>query len=83
MRTLYFKIRTATRTGVLTAKSPRQAALEAANRVYNDIKLRGRRTKKMHSLEFGIAFRISILLAPKLIMHKMLRCNKLDSEITR
>jgi hypothetical protein len=34
--------------GVFTGKSPRQAALKAANRGYTDIKLRERSTKKVH-----------------------------------
>jgi len=34
--------------GVFTGKSPRQAALKAANRGHTDIKLRERGTKKMH-----------------------------------
>ena len=34
--------------GVITGKSPRQAALKAANQGYTDIKLRERGTKKMH-----------------------------------
>jgi len=34
--------------GVFTGKSPRQAALKAANRGFTDIKLRERGTKKMH-----------------------------------
>jgi hypothetical protein len=34
--------------GVFTGKSPRQAALKAANRGYTDIKLRERGTKKVH-----------------------------------
>jgi hypothetical protein len=34
--------------GVFTGKSPRQAALKAANRDYTDIKLRERGTKKVH-----------------------------------
>ena len=35
-------------TGVFTGKSPRQAALKAANRGHTDIKLRERGTKKLH-----------------------------------
>ena len=34
--------------GVFTGRSPRQAALKAANRGYTDIKLRERGTKKVH-----------------------------------
>ena len=34
--------------GVFTGRSPRQAALKAANRDYTDIKLRERGTKKVH-----------------------------------
>jgi hypothetical protein len=34
--------------GVFAGKSPRQAALKAANRGYKDIKLRERGTKKVH-----------------------------------
>jgi hypothetical protein len=34
--------------GVFSGKSPRQAALKAANRGYKDIKLRERGTKKVH-----------------------------------
>ena len=34
--------------GVFTGKSPRQAALKAANRDYTEIKLRERGTKKVH-----------------------------------
>jgi len=34
--------------GVFTGKSPRQAALKAANRGHTDIKLRERGTKKVH-----------------------------------
>jgi hypothetical protein len=34
--------------GVFTGKSPRQAALKAANRGYTDIPLRERGTKKVH-----------------------------------
>lgn len=34
--------------GVFTGRSPRQAALKAANRGYIDIKLRERGTKKVH-----------------------------------
>jgi hypothetical protein len=34
--------------GVFTGKSPRQAALKAANRGFTDIKLRERGTKKVH-----------------------------------
>ncbi len=34
--------------GVFTGKSPRQAALKAANRGYTDIRLRERGTKKVH-----------------------------------
>ena len=34
--------------GVFTGKSPRQAALKAANRGHNDIRLRERGTKKVH-----------------------------------
>ncbi len=34
--------------GVFTGKSPRQAALKAANRGYTDIRLRERNTKKIH-----------------------------------
>ncbi len=34
--------------GVFAGKSPRQAALKAANRGYMDIKLRERGTKKVH-----------------------------------
>jgi hypothetical protein len=34
--------------GVFTGKSPRQAALKAANHGYTDIKLRERGTKKVH-----------------------------------
>jgi hypothetical protein len=34
--------------GVFSGKSPRQAALKAANRGYTDIKLRERGTKKVH-----------------------------------
>ena len=34
--------------GVFTGKSPRQAALKAANRGYTDIQLRERGTKKVH-----------------------------------
>ncbi len=34
--------------GVFTGRSPRQAALKAANRGYTDIKLRERGTKKLH-----------------------------------
>lgn len=34
--------------GVFTGKSPRQAALKAANRGYTEIKLRERGTKKVH-----------------------------------
>jgi hypothetical protein len=35
-------------TGVFTGKSPRQAALKAANRGHTDIRLRERGTKKVH-----------------------------------
>jgi hypothetical protein len=34
--------------GVFTGRSPRQAALKAANRGHTDIKLRERGTKKVH-----------------------------------
>jgi hypothetical protein len=34
--------------GVFTGKSPRQAALKAANRGITDIRLRERKTKKVH-----------------------------------
>jgi hypothetical protein len=34
--------------GVFTGRSPRQAALKAANRGYTDIRLRERGTKKLH-----------------------------------
>jgi hypothetical protein len=34
--------------GVFTGKQPRQAALKAANRGFEDIKLRERGTKKVH-----------------------------------
>jgi hypothetical protein len=34
--------------GIFSGKSPRQAALKAANRGYTDIKLRERGTKKVH-----------------------------------
>ena len=34
--------------GVFTGKSPRQAALKAANRGHTDIRLRERGTKKVH-----------------------------------
>jgi hypothetical protein len=34
--------------GIFCGKSPRQAALKAANRGYTDIKLRERGTKKVH-----------------------------------
>ena len=34
--------------GVFTGKSPRQAALKAANRGHTDIRLRERGTKKLH-----------------------------------
>jgi hypothetical protein len=34
--------------GVFTGKQPRQAALKAANRGHTDIRLRERRTKKIH-----------------------------------
>ena len=34
--------------GIFTGKAPRQAALKAANRGYTDIKLRERKTKKVH-----------------------------------
>ena len=34
--------------GVFTGKSPRQAALKAANRGHKDIRLRERGTKKVH-----------------------------------
>jgi len=34
--------------GIFTGKSPRQAALKAANRGHTDIKLRERGTKKVH-----------------------------------
>ena len=34
--------------GVFTGKSPRQAALKAANRGHTDIRLRERGTKKIH-----------------------------------
>ncbi len=34
--------------GVFTGRSPRQAALKAANRGYTDIRLRERGTKKVH-----------------------------------
>jgi hypothetical protein len=34
--------------GVFTGKQPRQAALKAANRGYEDIRLRERGTKKVH-----------------------------------
>ena len=37
--------------GVFTGKSPRQAALKAANRGYKKIKLRERGTKKYHIYE--------------------------------
>ena len=37
--------------GVFTGKSPRQAALKAANRGYTDIRLRERGTKKVHLFE--------------------------------
>ena len=37
--------------GVFTGKSPRQAALKAANRGHKDIKLRERGTKKVHIFE--------------------------------
>ena len=37
--------------GVFTGKSPRQAALKAANRGYTDIRLRERGTKKIHLFE--------------------------------
>jgi hypothetical protein len=36
---------------VFTGRSPRQAALKAANRGYTDIKLRERGTKKVHIFE--------------------------------
>jgi len=34
--------------GIFTGKSPRQAALKAANRGHTDIRLRERGTKKVH-----------------------------------
>jgi hypothetical protein len=34
--------------GIFTGRSPRQAALKAANKGYKDIKLRERGTKKIH-----------------------------------
>ncbi len=37
--------------GIFTGKSPRQAALKAANRGYTDIRLRERGTKKVHIFE--------------------------------
>jgi hypothetical protein len=37
--------------GVFTGKSPRQAALKAANKGHTDIKLRERGTKKVHIFE--------------------------------
>jgi len=37
--------------GVFTGKSPRQAALKAANRGHKDIRLRERGTKKVHIFE--------------------------------
>ncbi len=37
--------------GVFTGKSPRQAALKAANRGHSDIRLRERGTKKVHLFE--------------------------------
>jgi hypothetical protein len=37
--------------GVFTGKSPRQAALKAANRSHKKIKLRERGTKKVHIFE--------------------------------
>jgi uncharacterized protein YpmB len=40
-----------TEIGVFTGRSPRQAALKAANRGYTDIQLRERGTKKVHVFE--------------------------------
>jgi hypothetical protein len=40
-----------TEIGVFTGKSPRQAALKAANRGHTDIRLRERGTKKVHIFE--------------------------------
>lgn len=37
--------------GVFAGKSPRQAALKAANRGYTDIRLREKGTKKVHLFE--------------------------------
>ncbi len=37
--------------GVFVGKSPRQAALKAANRGYTDIRLREKGTKKVHVFE--------------------------------
>jgi len=37
--------------GVFTGRSPRQAALKAANRGFTDIRLRERGTKKVHIFE--------------------------------
>lgn len=39
--------------GVFSGKSPRQAALKAANRGHTDIRLRERGTKKIHIFEGG------------------------------
>lgn len=39
--------------GIFTGRSPRQAALKAANRGYTDIRLRERGTKKIHVFKGG------------------------------
>jgi hypothetical protein len=49
-KTRYFALRDkdGKETGIFTGKSPRQAALKAANRGHTDIRLRERGTKKVH-----------------------------------
>ena len=46
--------------GVFTGKSPRQAALKAANRGYTDIKLREHGTKKVHKVHIFTGERVQI-----------------------
>ena len=48
MRNFALQDKDGNETGVFTGRSPRQAALKAANRGHTDIKLRERGTKKVH-----------------------------------
>ena len=48
MRNFALQDKDGNETGVFTGRSPRQAALKAANRGITDIRLRERGTKKLH-----------------------------------